>query len=178
MVHPDRVNAVAADVTSGIRLTLGRVGRLVRGVAVIAVLIGLATFLTGWWVFDGSAGWLLIGGALCALPAAAAIAGWWMVTRTARTAGNLVSDVRTLLTSSKGGADVLVDYDSGQSIAVTSRSFGNLRQELSSRRTELPDLFAGVKAITSVPALAAIALLGILLLGMFGTVLLLAGLIA
>jgi hypothetical protein len=177
MVHPDRVSAVAMDVAAGLRLTLGRVATLVRGVAVVAVLIGVATFLTGWWVFDGSIGWLVIGGLLCAIPAGAALLGWRMVNRTARTAGNLVADVRTLLSTSKGGADVLVDYDSGQSIAVTSRSFGNLRKELDARRTELPDLYAGVKAITGVPALAAIALLGILLLGLFGTVLLLAGLI-
>jgi hypothetical protein len=177
VVPPDRAQAVAIDVAGGIRTTLHRVAGLVRGVIALAVLVGLATFLTGWWVFDGSTGWIVIGGILCALPAAAAISGWWMVTRTARTATDLVSDVRTLLNTSPTSSEVLIDYDSGENIAVTSRSLGGLTRELNTRRTELPALFAGVKAITRVPGLAAVAVLGMLLLGMFGTILLLVGLI-
>lgn len=38
-----------------------------------------------------------------------------------------------------------------------------------------PALFAGVRAITSVPGLLAIALLGTLAIGAFGTILLLVG---
>ena len=51
MVPPDRVQAVAVDVAAGIRTTLHRVAKLVRGVIVLAVVVGLAMRdVIPWWI--------------------------------------------------------------------------------------------------------------------------------
>jgi len=171
------IDRLTSNVSGAIQLTLSRVGALIRGVAVLALLVGSATFATGWWVFDHSSTWLVIGGALCLLPPIAALRGWLMVARTARHAPQLVRDVRALLQTTRNSAAVLIDHDTGQSLVVASKSFRALRIELNERRKELPTLFAGVRAITSAPGLAAIAVLGVLLLGGLGTILLIGGLI-
>jgi hypothetical protein len=51
-----------------------------------------------------------------------------------------------------------------------------LRADLTNRRTELPALYAVVRAVTGTPGLAAIAVLGTLFVGALGTILLIAGL--
>ena len=59
----------------------------------------------------------------------------------------------------------------------TAKTFEPLQLDLRKRSKELPALYAGVRAICTVPALAAIALLGMLAVGALGTLLLLVGLI-
>ena len=83
----------------------------------------------------------------------------------------------SFLKSSSSASGALIDYDSGMALGVQAKSFRQLRSELTDRRRELPALYAGVRAITSVPGLAAIAFLGILCVGALGTMLLFAGLI-
>ena len=92
---------------------------------------------------------------------------------TARYAPLLVDNVRTFLGGSSPASQALIDYDTGQTVVASSKSFTVLRGELGLRSRELPALYAGVRAITSVPALAAIAVLGIVGVGLLGTVLLL-----
>ena len=72
---------------------------------------------------------------------------------------------------------MLINYDTGERLANTAKTFGNLQIDLKERRKELPALYAGVRAICSVPGLAAIALLGTLAVGALGTILLIGGLI-
>ena len=95
----------------------------------------------------------------------------------AKYAPQLVDNVKTFLAGSSPATQVLIDYDSGQTVAASSRSFGALRGELTERSKELPALYAGVRAIISVPGLAALAVLGIVGVGLLGTVLLIGGLI-
>ena len=71
--------------------------------------------------------------------------------RTAKHAPELVSNVRAFLGSSTQSAKVLIDHDTGQPVASYAKNLSGLRGELTQRRKELPALFAGVKAITSVP---------------------------
>ena len=168
----------AVRISDGLRVVLDRVGTLAFGMAVMAAAIGAATFATGWWIFDGSRpSWVLIGGALCFAPALAAFTAWLRVRRTVKVAPSLVGDVRTLLDDSHGAADVLINYDTGERLVSTARTFGSLRSNLQDRRKQLPALYAGVRAITTVPGLAAIALLGTLGVGALGTILLIGGLI-
>jgi hypothetical protein len=100
-----------------------------------------------------------------------------MLAGTSRRTAQLVADIRTLLTTRRSAATVLIDHDSGQSIVVTSKSYRAMRDTLAAQPKQLPALYAGVKAITIVPALAAIAVLGTLMVGALGTVLLIGGLI-
>ncbi len=172
------LDRLAVQVSAGLRNTLSRVSTLALGVAKIAAVIGLATFVTGLWVFDGSRpAWVVIGGALCAAPTGAALIAWFSVRSTVKVAPAVVGDVRTLLNDSRGAAKVLVDYEAGERLVSTAKTFGALRDDLRVRRSQLPALFAGVRAISTVPRLAAIALLGTLAVGALGTVLLIGGLI-
>lgn len=171
-------DVVARRIGDGLQLTLRRLATLAGGIAVIAALIGLATFATGWWVFDASTGWLVVGGVICLVPALAAAAGWGIVRAGAHWAPRLVNDIGVFLAGPATPASkVLIDYDSGQPVVVSARRFGPVRTELETRKADLPALYFGARAISYVPALAAIAVIGMIGVGMLGTLLLLGGLI-
>lgn len=157
--------------------TLGRLGTLAVSVIAVTALVSVATFATGAWVFDNSTGWFVIGGIVCAIPVIAAIRGWLMVRGTMRSAPKLVAELRTFLPSSRSAGGALIDHDSGVALGMQAKSFREMRIELNERRKELPALFAGVRAITTVPGLAAIAFIGMLFVGALGTILLIGGLI-
>ena len=172
------LDRVAIRVSDGLRKTLSRINTLALGIAAVTALIGLATFATGLWVFDGSRpAWIVIGGALCFAPTAAALLAWFLVRSTLKLAPALLGNVRTLLGDSQKASNVLINYDTGERLASTAKTFGNLQIDLKERRTDLPALYAGVRAIGSVPGLAAIALLGTLAVGALGTILLIGGMI-
>lgn len=171
------IERLATTASDGMRTTLGRLGSLAASVIGVAFLVGLATFATGLWVFDSSAGWIIVGGIICAVPVIAAARAWFMVRNTLRSAPKLLSELRSFLPTSNSAAGALIDHDSGVALGMQARSFRQLRIELNERRRELPALFAGVRAITTVPGLAAIAFIGIVLVGGLGTILLIAGLI-
>ena len=175
--RPERVERLAEATSNGLRTTLGRLSNLVAVVVIIALVIGAATFATGMWVFDGSTGWIVLGGALCLLPIAAAVTAWLFLRLTAKAAPRLLDDVRVFLQSAGTAKGVLIDHDSGVALGMQAKSMGGLRRELNDRRKELPALFAGVRAITSVPGLAAVSVLGVLGVGALGTILLIGGLI-
>ncbi len=172
------LDRAATRVSDSVRITLQRLSALIAVVACLAAAIGVATFVTGWWIFDGSRStWLVVGGLLCTIPVGAALLGLLYVRTTAQHAPELVANVSTLLHESGTTASALIDHDSGHTLSVSARSFASLRKELKQRRRDLPALFVGVRAITSVPGLAAIAVLGMLGVGLLGTILLLGGLI-
>lgn len=171
-------DVVVRRVSDTMQQTFARLSGLATGVGIIALLIGAATFATGWWIFDGSRpAWIVIGGTVCLVPVIAALVARFLVRRTAKHAPELVSNIRMFVDTSVHSAQVLIDHDSGQPVAGYVKNFKTLRSELKERRRELPALFAGVRAITSVPGLAALAVLGSLLIGSLGTVLLIGGLI-
>lgn len=172
------LDRVATRVSDGLATTLSRVNRLALGIATITAVIALATFATGLWIFDGSRpAWIVIGGVICLIPTVAALRAWFYVHSTVKYSPRLLADVRSLLGDSGDAAHVLINYDTGEPLANTARSFGALRLDLDRRRKELPALYAGIRAITIVPGLAAIALLGTLAVGALGTILLIGGLI-
>ena len=169
---------VVRRISDTMQQTFRRLASLATGVSMIAFMIGAATFATGWWIFDRSRStWAVIGGVLCLTPIVAALIGRYFVRRTAKHAPELVADVRMFLDTTVKSAQVLIDHDSGQPVATYVKGFRSLRRDLKERRKELPALFAGVKAITVVPGISAVAILGTLLVGAVGTVLLIGGLI-
>ena len=168
----------AVRVSDGLRSLLAKVGSIALAVARFAVVIGIATFLTGWWVFNGSRPtWIVLGGLLCLAPCAAALVAWYRVRRTMRVAPRLVGDLRTLMDESQEAVTMLVGYDSDERLLYAPRTFTPLRISLADRRQEMPALWAGVRAATTLPGLAAIAVLGTLAVGALGTILLIGGLI-
>lgn len=171
-------DAVVQRVSAGLQLTLNRLSSLATGVAVIAGVIGAATFATGWWLFpDNRTAWIIIGGVLCLIPVGAALLARLLLRITAKYAPQLIDNVRTFLGGASPASRVLIDYDGGQPVIRSSKTFTGVRTELASRSGELPALWAGVRAITSVPGLAAIAVLGMLGVGVLGTILLISGLL-
>jgi hypothetical protein len=60
---------------------------------------------------------------------------------------------------------------------MQARSMRAVKTDIQVRKRDLPALWVGVRAITSVPGLAAVAVLGTVLVGGLGTVLLLGGII-
>jgi hypothetical protein len=166
------LDTIATQVSNGLATTLSRIKSLIAAVGVVAFLVGAATFLTGLWAFDnGRLGWAVIGGVLCLIPVGAALIGWFMVHTTAEAAPQLLDDVRVLLKDSHQAAAVLIDHDTGQRLGTSAKTFQTLRTDLKVRRKELPALFAGVRAITSVPGLAAVTLFGIAMIGCLGMIL-------
>ncbi len=117
------LDRVAIRISDGLRNVLRRVGTLALGMTAIATLVGVATFVTGWWIFDGSRPtWALFGGALCFAPALAALIAWALVRATAKFAPALVGDVRTLLDDSRGAADVRFTSDASSCRRCTPAS--------------------------------------------------------
>lgn len=171
------IERMATRASTGIGSTIGRLSSLVMSVIVVAGLVGLATFATGAWVFDNSVGWWVIGGVISLIPVGAAIVAWFLVRSTIGTASRLVGDLKSFLSTSSSAAGTLIDHDSGVALGVQAKSLRQMRTELYQRRHELPALWVGVRAITSVPGLAAVAFIGIVLVGALGTLLLLVGLI-
>src|ERR1043165_9287417 len=134
-MQPDRwrtevmaeLEPIAVRVSDRLRNTLGRVNRLALGITVVTAAIGLATFATGLWVFAGSRStWIVIGGISCLIPTVAALRGWFYVHSTVKFAPRLLGDVRTLMGDSHDAAKVLIDYDSGEPLTNTAKSFGSL----------------------------------------------------
>jgi hypothetical protein len=171
-------DVVVRRVSDGLQLTLNRLSSLASVVAAIAAVIGAATFATGWWLFpDNRTAWIIIGGVLCLVPVGAALFARLLLRVTAKHAPQLIGNVRTFLGGATPASRVLIDYDSGQPVITSSRTFTGVRDELATRSAELPALWAGVRAITSVPALAAISVLGMIGVGLMGTILLISGLL-
>jgi hypothetical protein len=102
-----------------------------------------------------------------------------MVYGAARYAPRLIADIASFLRSpsSSPAANVLIDYDTGQPIVMSSRKFSGLRSEMSTRKRDLPALWLGVRAIALVPGLAAVTFIGMFVVGGVGTILLIGGLI-
>jgi hypothetical protein len=172
------LDRLAVQVSDGLRNTMSRISTLTLGVTAIAASICIATFVTGLWILDsGRSAWVLIGGPLCAVPIGAALSARFYVRSTVKLASGLVGEVRTLLSNSRDAAKVLINRDAGEPLANTAKRFSTLRYYLKERRWDLPALFAGVRAITIVPALVAIALLGSLAVGVLGTILMIGALI-
>lgn len=168
----------ASRTAEGLRLLLSRIGGFALAASRVAFVIGLATFLTGWWVFDGSRStWLIIGGAICAAPFVAALVAWYRVHRTMRVAPALLGEVRSFMNESRDAAETVLVYDADQRLIASSRTYEPLRARVENRRKDLPALWAGLRAVTTLPMLAAVAILGTLAVGALGMILLIGGLI-
>lgn len=174
-----RTERVVTQFSEFLTVTLRRIASLAFGVATTALVIGVATYVTGLWAFDGSrrSVWTVVGALICGLPAAAGIFAWLLVRITARRAPQLAGDVRGLLSRSQSHMAMVIDHDTGQPLATTARSLGTLRTTLTGVGGSLPALSAAVRAATRVPVLVALAVLGALAVGAIGTVVMIGHLI-
>jgi hypothetical protein len=167
---------VVAEAGQRLQMLLGRLTTLASGLVVIAFLISAATFATGWWVFDGSTGWAVIGGLICLAPVATAFIARMRMRRATKAAPRLLPELRQYASSSSDTAQVIIDADTGQPIGAYVRNFGGVQRDLE-RRNDLPALYSSIRALVTVPAFAAVTVLLMLGVGALGTILLIGGLI-
>jgi hypothetical protein len=173
-----QVDVVTQQVGNAITFTLRRLATVAGGLAIFATSVSIATFATGWWVFSHShTAWAVIGGVMCLIPALAGIVAWIIIRWAAHLAPRLLADIDTFLRTPSPAAQTLIDYDSGQPIAASARTFGSMKADVHARKSDIPALYVVVRSITIVPAMAGVALIGGLVLGAFGTFLLMIGLL-
>jgi hypothetical protein len=172
------LDRVAERTSTALRGTLGRLTRLVRGLCIGACIVGAATYVTLLWVTDGE-DWVLLGAVICAAPLVAGLLAFWRLSSTLHVAPKALDDLRTVLRDRKATTAMgpLFDHDTQQPIGLSARNMSGIRAELRTRRKELPALFSTVQALVTVPGLAALAVIGTLLLGMVGTIMLIVGLL-
>lgn len=160
-----------------IQRVLERIVSLASAVVMFSVLVCLATFATGWWVFDGSAGWIVAGGLLCGFPIVTAVWAWWLVRVAVKLATAIPRELQRYGQTESTAARALIDVDTGQPIASYSRQFGGVQVDLKKHARDMPALYFAVRALVRVPILAAITLIGVFCVGGLGTLLLIVGLI-
>jgi hypothetical protein len=170
-----RADTAARQFTGFLDTTLRRLSSLAFGVATVTVLIAAATYATGMLAFDGSARtvWIVVGAVACAVPAVAGVCAWLYVRTTIRHVPRLLNDVVSLLSHSQSAAAMVIDHDSGQPITTTARSLTKLSGTLQDAPGTYPALKSAVRAAIRVPAYLAVAVVTALIIGAFGTLLLL-----
>ena len=173
------VELLATRASDGLRTLLGRLGTLTFGLVVVCAAIGTASYASGFLATDGDA-WPIIGAVICFLPAALALLGWWRIKRAQRVAPTALHDLRTVIADqqSRPAMGVLIEMDAGSRVVSTSRTMSGVLQELKSRRQDWPALVETLSAAATVPALIALAIVGMIGVGALGTVLLLIGLLS
>jgi len=174
-----RTDGAARQFAGFLDATLHKLSSLAFSVAAVSVVIGAATYATGLWAFDGSGriAWAIIGAIVCAVPAVAGICAWMYVHTTVRHIPRLLADVRSLLGQSKQAYGIVIDHDSGQPVTTTARSLNKLSGTIQGAPGAYPSLKAAVRAGMKVPWLVAITVVTALLVGAFGTLLLLVALV-
>jgi hypothetical protein len=180
------VNALARRAVDVAIRFARRAGRVAVGTALFVAVVALSTYLIGLAALSGSArsAWVLIGGALVIVAVGAPLLAWWRLFRVRRHANELVDDVRRLITGNPEAERVVIDTVEAQPSPTASPSG---RQELMVAGTQqfyrlrtisvgtanLRQLPGAMLALTSFPALLAVALLLTLVFAVLGFVFLL-----
>lgn len=172
------VELLATRASDGLKALLARLASLAGGLAVAALVVSAATYATGLWATEGGT-WTVVGAIICALPVLWAGLAWWRVKRTQAVAPAALDDLRAVIgdRQARGAMDVLIDHDTQQPIVSTVRTLSTIRADLEVRGTDWPALMQTLGAASTVPGLAALTVLGIVVVGGIGTILLLSGLL-
>lgn len=174
----DRAHATAVRAGDGLQALLRGLAAWVGTAVTASAVVGVATFATGWWVFDTNRSvWAVVGAVLCGAPVAAGAAAWWRVVATARRAPTLVDEIQRYAELDGGLTTTLIDHDTGDHVRFATTDLGSLPGRIAERRREFPALHTAMRALTTAPGLALRAVVGTCLVGLLGTVLLIGGLI-
>jgi hypothetical protein len=176
---------VMADVDVLARQTTALVSNLARkgmalatGLAVLTLLVGGLSYLTGLAGLEGSAhsAWTVIGAVMLVGAVGAPLLARWRLRGVSRRADQLVGEVRTLISRDPEAQRVVIETvaldDQPPEIAdlrpvvYDSRQFSRLRTV--SVGADLRELPPALTALSTLPRLLAIGLLGIVVFGMLG----------
>lgn len=162
--------------------------RLAAGVAVVVLIVGGLSYLTGLAGLEGSARslWTVLGLIMLVVAVGAPLLAWWRLAAVSKKASALAGDIRTLITRDAEARRVVidtvaVDVDEPQPAdgrelrpaVYDSRQFHRLRT-VTVKASDLRELPGAIRAVTTFPWLLALALLGILVFGLLGFLFLLA----
>jgi len=167
--------------------TLARKGKVVAtGVAVVVLLVGGLAYLTGLAALDGSARslWTVLGLVMLMVAVGAPLLARWRLASISNRASGLLGDLRTLIARDADAQRVVIDTVAVEEplpvagrdprpVIYDSRQFNGLRT-VSSRANDLRELPRAMRAVTTLPLLLGIALLGVVVFGTLGFVFLLA----
>jgi hypothetical protein len=167
--------------TATLVTTLARKGMSVAtGVAVVVLVIGGLSYLTGLGGLEGSARalWTVLGLAMLVVAVGAPLLARWRLSSVLRRTTELVGDIRTLITRDADAQRVVIetvaveeplpsDVRDLRPVLYDSRQFGRLRT-VTVRADDLKELPAAMRAVTTFPLLLAVALLGVVVFGILG----------
>jgi hypothetical protein len=159
---------------------------LATGVAVVALLVGGLSYLTGLAGLDGSARslWSVLGLVMLVVVVGAPLLARWRLSSVSKRATALAGDIRTLISRDAAAHRVVIDTvtvedrqpTSGRELRPViddSRQFHRLRTA-TVKANDLRELPSALTAVTTFPALLGIALLGVVVFGVLGFLFLLA----
>jgi hypothetical protein len=159
---------------------------LATGVAVVVLVVGGLTYLTGLAGLDGSArsAWTVVGAVLLVIAVGAPLLARHRLGAVRRHATELVGEVRTLITRDGNAQRVVIETVAVEErdpaevtelrpVLYDARQFTRLRQ-VTVTATDLRALPSVLRTVTTFPALLGIALLGVLVFAVLGFLFLLA----
>ena len=177
---------VLARQTTALVSNLARKGMaLATGLALVTLLVGGLSYLTGLAGLEGSAhsAWTVIGAVMLVGAVGAPLLARWRLAGVRRRVDQLVGEVRTLITRSPEAQRVVIDtvaiddqppeISDLRPVVYDSRQFDRLRT-VSVDAGDLHELPAALTAVATLPLLLAIALLGVVVFGILGFFFLLA----
>jgi hypothetical protein len=171
--------------TTALLSNLARKGMaLATGIALITLLIGGLSYLTGLAGLDGSArsAWVFVGGVMLVCAVGAPLLARWRLAAVRRRLDALVGEVRSLITESPEAERVVIEtvaHDEPDDIAdlrpvvYDSRQFNRLRV-VSVNYSDMRELPGALRTVTTFPVLLAVALVGVVVFGILGFFFLLA----
>jgi hypothetical protein len=174
-----------ADVDHLARQTVAMVTSLARrgvmlaaGVALITLLVGGLSYLTGLAALEGSAAeaWAIIGGAMLIVAVGAPTLAWWRLSRVTKDVAGLVGEVGRLISIDPGAQRVVIEtvtVDRPDATGATTvpaivetRQFGRLHQATTA--ANLVGLSGALRAVISFPWLLLIAVVLMLVFAVLG----------
>ena len=165
---------------TGLVSDLARKGMAVAtGVALLVLVVGGLSYLTGLQALDGSvrSAWTVVGLAMLIAAIVAPLIARWRLSRVRRHLDQLVGEVRTLITKQPDAQQVVIETvardeqpaERGELMPIIydSRQFSRLRTA-SVGVGDLKALPGALLAVTSFPGLLLWALLGVAVFGVLG----------
>ena len=176
-----------ANRTTALVTSLARKGMaLAIGVALVVGVVGGLSYLTGLAGLDGSARslWTVLGLVMLVVAVGAPLLAWWRLATISRRAGDLVGEVRTLITRDAAAQRVVIETVAVDErdpttvrdlrpVVYDSRQFHRLRQ-VTVGAGDLAQLTSALRTVTTFPGLLGLALLGVVVFGLLGFVFLIA----
>lgn len=174
------IDLLAERGSSALRAILARLATLTLGLVGGTLVIGIATYASGRLAFDAGSSWNWLGVIICVIPAFAAWLAAWRIWRVRRRAPQALLDLRDVLKDQelRSRMGTLIDYDTQQPIVSSSKSLYGVYSQVKTHNADWPALADSLKAITTVPGLVALAIVGTVGVGLLGGFLLLVGLLS